>query len=106
MHKGGLYCIDWGNQGRKGEDDMDEYRGRYEAYGRRGQRQHQEEYPPVHAREAEAPQGVLESFGIGGDWLEEYLPVLLILLGAVGVYLWLGKQNEGLGGLLGGLLGR
>ena len=86
---------------------MDEYRGRYEAYGGRGQPQQQpyhEDYPPAQAPESAPPRGLLENFGVGGDWLEEYLPVLLILLGAVGVYLWLGKQNEGLGGLLNGFL--
>ena len=88
---------------------MDEYRGRYAAYGGRGyhEQQHYEEHPPAaHTTEATPLRGALESFGIGGDWLEEYLPILLILLGAVGVYLWLDKQNGGLSGLLGGFLGR
>jgi len=89
---------------------MDEYRGRYETYGRREHQQqyHQEpspEPPPSHHQESGSPQGgLLESFGIGNDWLDEYLPVLLILLGALGVYLWLGKQNGGVASLLNGFL--
>ena len=86
---------------------MDEYRGRYEAYGRREQSAQQQEH---HQQQAETPpprlepapsKGLLSSFGIGGGALDDYLPILLILLGAVGVYLWLDKQEGGLGGLLG-----
>jgi len=90
---------------------MDEYRGRYEAYGRREQQQqeyqqqHQHhESPPEPSCGPGPPRGILESFGIGGDWLDDYLPILLILLGLLGLYLLLGKQNEGLGGLLGSFL--
>jgi len=93
---------------------MDEYRGRYEAYGRREHHHHPHreepspthfsEAPPVHPPEVTPSHGLLESFGIGNDFLDEYLPILLILLGALGVYLLLGRQNNGLGGLLGGFL--
>ena len=90
---------------------MDEYRGRYEAYGRReayphpyDQQEPPEPPPPLLEPDPPAPRGLLGNFGIGGDLLDEYLPILLILLGAVGVYLWLGKQGGGLGGLLGGFL--
>jgi len=90
---------------------MDEYRGRYEAYGRReqsaGQQEHhhrQEEPPVPHLEPTPSRGGLLSNFGIGGGVLEDYLPILLILLGAVGVYLWLDKQEGGLGGLLGGFL--
>ena len=93
---------------------MDEYRGRYEAYGRREHQHHPQreepppahfsEAPPTHPPETAPQQGLLEGFGIGNDFLDEYLPILLILLGALGIYLLLGKQNNGLGGLLGGFL--
>ncbi|MCL2564115.1 MAG: hypothetical protein FWE08_08820 [Oscillospiraceae bacterium] len=80
---------------------MDEYRGRYEAYHNHQHREEQEE--PIPHMEPTPPQGMLSRFGLG-DGLDDYLPILLILLGAVGVYLWLGKQGGGLGGLLGGFM--
>ena len=90
---------------------MDEYRGRYEAYGRREQsaqephaHHHRQEEAPVPHLEPAPSKGLLSSFGIGGGVLDDYLPILLILLGAVGVYLWLDRQEGGLGGLLGGFL--
>jgi len=105
---------------------MDEYRGRYEAHYRREQQQQQDHHaqpdhhedghhyqePPPPVLESGPPpsRGFLGNFGFG-DGFDDYLPIILILLGAVGVYLWLGKQEGGplggLGGLgsLGGLLG-
>jgi len=86
---------------------MDEYRNRYETYNRRephqSAQQEYEEPPPVLPLEPVPPRGLLAQFGIG-DGLDDYLPILLILLGAVGVYLWLGKQGGGLGGLLSGFM--
>ena len=79
---------------------MDEHRGRHEAYARRDQHHRGEPPPPIYPPEPAPSQGLLDSFGIGGEFLEEYLPILLILLGALGVYLLLGKQ----GGILGGFL--
>jgi len=83
---------------------MDEYRGRYGAYHRG------EPHPPAGGDHEPPPlpppepsRGFLGQFGLGNG-LDEYLPILLILLGAVGVYLWLDKQNGGLGGLLGGFM--
>jgi len=89
---------------------MDEYRGRVDAYHRRGREEtydHQPHYyeePPPPPLEPERAPGPLAAFGIGNDWLDEYLPILLILLGALGVYLWMDRQGGSLGGLLGGFL--
>ena len=82
---------------------MDEYRGRYHGHDR-GEHHHHDE--PVHAHvEPRSPVGgILPGLGISGEFLEEYLPIILIILGAIGVYLLLGKNNNGLGGLLGGIL--
>ena len=88
---------------------MDEYRGRTDAYHRRWQEHshpphYQEEPPAPPLSEPDLPRGPLSSFGIESDWLEEYLPILLILIGALGVYLWMDRQGGSLGGLLGGFL--
>ena len=116
MHKSAAKGIKWGNSKPKGLIyPMDEYRGRYAGYNRQEQHQHHqsqemprhEEPTPVLPLEPEPPRGLLGSFGFG-DGFDDYLPILLILIGAVGVYLWLGKQDGGpLGGLggLGGMLG-
>jgi len=90
-------------------NDMDEYRGRSDAYHRRWQEHphhpHTQEEPPAPPPcEPELPRGPLSNFGIESDWLEEYLPILLILIGALGVYLWMARQGSSLGGLLGGFL--
>ena len=82
---------------------MDEYRSRYETGGR-----HEPHPPPCETCHdapppVPPPRGLLGQFGLPGG-LGEYLPILLILLGALGVYLWLDKQNMGLGGLLGGFM--
>lgn len=84
---------------------MDEYRGRYQGYERREEHHHEE--PTAHYAEPEpapAPRGILPGLGIGGDFLDEYLPILLIILGALGIYLMLGKNGGGIGGLLSGFL--
>ena len=86
---------------------MDEYRGRYAGYTRESKPHPQypqepsEPMPPFPEPESPAPRGILGNLGIGGDLLDDYLPILLILLGAVGVYLLLDKRGEGPGGLLG-----
>jgi len=78
---------------------MDEHRARHETHSRRMHHEpHHHEPEPDHG----APRGLLGGLGIGGDWLDDYLPILLIILGLVGVYLWVGKREDGLGGLLGG----
>ena len=91
---------------------MDEYRGRYAAYGR------QEEAPPHHHHAPPPPQQEphyepepqksffpgLGALGLGGDLLGDYLPILLVILVLVGLYLFLGKGDFGLGSLLGGFL--
>jgi len=82
---------------------MDEYRGRFAGHNHhREPPQHHPEPPPEAIAEPPSPKGLLGNFGIGGDFLGEYLPILLILLGAIGVYLMIGK-GDGIGGLLGGL---
>ena len=85
---------------------MDEFRNRHAPFGR--QAPHQAEPPPGQPAEPcleqEARHGFLPGFALGFDWLEDYFPILLILLVAVGLYFWLGKQGGGLGGLLGGFL--
>ena len=90
-----------------GERDgfMDEYRGRHQGYDRGEPHHHHEEPVHCHAEPGGSVGGILPGLGIGGDFLEEYLPIILIILGAIGVYLLLGKNNNGLGGILGGLGG-
>ena len=80
---------------------MDEHRGRHG----RGHHEHHEHHHEPEFHQEPPPRGLLGGLGIGGDWLDDYLPIILIILGIVGVYLWIGKQGEGgLGGLLGGFL--
>ena len=89
---------------------MDEYRGRHHGYDRREDHQHHHHEEPahahVHAEHVSPAAGIFPGLGIGGDFLDEYLPIILIILGAVGVYLLLNKNGGlgGLGGLLGGFL--
>jgi len=81
---------------------MDEYRGRYQGYDRE---QHHHSEPAAHHPEPESPRrGIIPSLGIGGDFLDDYLPILLVILGAVGVYLLLSKNGGGFSGLLDGFL--
>ena len=46
--------------------------------------------------------GILHNFGLGA--FEEYLPMVLIGLGILGVYLWLQKEEGGLAGIFGRFL--
>lgn len=83
---------------------MDEYRGRFATHNNHREPPPHPEPPPPEPPPLPPPtKGLLGNFGIGGDFLGEYLPILLILLGLVGVYLMFGK-GDGLGGLLGGFL--
>ncbi|MCL2843236.1 MAG: hypothetical protein FWE28_07205 [Oscillospiraceae bacterium] len=81
---------------------MDEYRGRFANHNHHREPPQQPQPPPPEPHIEPSSKGLLGNFGIGGDFLGEYLPILLIILGAVGVYLMLGK-GDGLGSLLGGL---
>ena len=109
---------------------MDEYRGQYGNYYREqgghssaahhtgGHESHnashgghhggQEEMPHHHHHHAEGHVvetgggGILHSFGLGA--FEEYLPMVLIGLGILGVYLWLQKDEGGIGGIFGRFL--
>jgi len=87
---------------------MDEYRGRYAAYGRQEAPPHSPPPPVQEAHCAPEPKKSffpgLDAFGLGGDLLGDYLPILLVIVVLVGLYLWLGKGDLGLGGLLGGFL--
>ena len=81
---------------------MEEYRGRYHEFDR-GEHHHHGEAAPPCGEPVRPLGGIIPGLGINGDFLDEYLPIILIILGAIGIYLLLGKNN-GLGGLLGGFL--
>ena len=83
---------------------MDEYRGRHQGYDRREQQHHHRESVTHHIEPEPIRGGFIPGLGIGGDFLDEYLPIILIILGAIGLYLMLGKNGGGLNGLLGGFL--
>jgi len=61
--------------------------------------------PPEPCAEAEAPRALIPGFGLGFDWLEDYWLIILVAVVAAGLYLWLGRQEGGIGSLLGGLGG-
>jgi len=89
---------------------MDEYRGRFANYDRRepSKEHHPPPEPPPPAEPYIEPvlpaSGLLHSFGIGSDFLGSYMPILLLVVGAVVLYLMVGKLDL-FGGLLGGILG-
>jgi len=75
---------------------MDEYRGRHDA-------------PPTATAPPPRP-GLLSALGDGNLFGISW-PILLILLAVLGLYLWLGNSGDtlgllqnGLGGILGGIL--
>jgi len=84
---------------------MDEYRRRHETFGRQQAPQIEPEPIPEQHHEPTPTRGLFPGFlPIGGDWLEGYFPILLVLVVVVGLYFWLGRQDGGIGGLLGGFL--
>jgi len=79
---------------------MDEYR----AFNRRAPH-HPDPPSQEPVCEPEPHRGLIPGPGLLGlDRLEDYLPILLVIVVLVGLYLWLGKQEGGIGGLLGGFL--
>lgn len=60
--------------------------------------------PPPPPETAPPPESAGLLGNLGG--LSEHLPLILMGLGGLGVYLWLQKQEGGIGDVLGGLLKR
>lgn len=84
---------------------MDEYRDRYDLHGQHHPHhhgQHPEHHEPPHHPPTD---GAGPAFGLLGDGLlGEHLPLILLIVGAVLVYL-LFLRDGGIGGMLGGILG-
>ena len=61
---------------------------------------------PTAAPAAPGGEGIFARFGAVGEFIEEHMTILLLVIAGIVAYLWLNSKEGGIQGVLGGFLGK